>query len=253
MMNNIEVFGTSEFEGWARPRPLIPEEIWLIDCYLSRQGRTLEGGTGGGSILCEMRKRGFHSLAGFDYVPALIEQARRNDASGSIEFTVQDAKQLRYRDHSFDQIVYLQQVISFLDHESQPQALTEAFRVLKPQGTALFSFLCFEARERSWRHRPYLLYLQTARWMSDSTRSRQLLPWLRLGGNFNLASLLDRGPFVYWFLIPEAEAMLTAAGFEICGMGTSHQVRRGSLCSGADALLQLPLAGMLYVVCRKRA
>jgi len=45
----------------------------------------------GGRILFELQRLGFTDLHGFDYVPAMIEGARRRDRTDSIRFTVQSA------------------------------------------------------------------------------------------------------------------------------------------------------------------
>jgi ubiquinone/menaquinone biosynthesis C-methylase UbiE len=111
----------------------------------------MEAGTGVGRILFAMQDLGFSSLVGFDYIPDLIEQARKRDSARSIRFEVQDAISLNYEDASFDQIFYSQQILCLIEKESpRLSALREAYRILRPGGTALLSFLSFEAKEQKY-------------------------------------------------------------------------------------------------------
>jgi SAM-dependent methyltransferase len=247
-----ETYAGPEFERWAHARDLIEPEQFLIEQYLEKEARTLEAGTGGGRILREMARRGFSSLEGFDGVPSLIEVARKMDPSGTVRFTVQDARQLWYEAECFAQIIYLQQLIC---HITEPvgrrKAVTEACRVLKPGGVALFSFLLYEARLQSLSYKAVIAYLAGLRVVLGRRASAQYMPWLSHQGKFNRAALLDRPPYVYWFRCEEAAELLVSEGFAITGIGTLSQIRKGGLCSSVKELLKEPLEGMLYVVCQK--
>ena len=251
ILNHQEVFSTVEFDAWADGKGLNEDEKYLIVKYLNKNGKTVEAGTAGGRILREMKDVGFQELYGYDYVPELIEQAKQRDASQSISFEVQDATDLTYENSSFEQIIYLQQIVCVIEEEDKRlKALTEAYRILKNGGTALFSFLNFESRIKS----PlvvYLAYLGMLRRLSGSNRSIQYIPWLKLGGKFNFLALLDRGPYPYWYKIPEAQQMLTKAGFKIVGVGSSYQIGQGKMCDNIESLKNQPIAGMLYFVCKK--
>jgi len=163
IINNKEVYRTVEFETWADKKGLNQDEKYLIVKYLNKNGKTVEAGTAGGRILREMKDLGFQYLYGYDYVPEFIEQAKQRDASQSISFEVQDATDLTYENSGFEQIIYLQQIVSFIEEEEKRlKAFREASRILKNGGTVLFSFLSFESRIKSL-FVVYLAYLSMLR------------------------------------------------------------------------------------------
>lgn len=250
--DSSQVYAGPEFERWAKAKGLIPSERFLIEHYLRPDGSTLEAGVGGGRILRALIELGFEYTSGFDNVPALIEEARRQDPCRKTAYSVQDARELPYVDGEFDQIIYLQQIISFIgDEEGRRRAAAEAYRVLKPGGTALFSFLCYESRLQSVLMRGMITYLACLRALTFRHRSSQSMPWLWLGGRFNFSALLDRSPHVYWFRLQEAGDLLTEQGFAIVGIGTMAQTQRQMLCRSVEELQHASQGGMLYAVCRK--
>jgi SAM-dependent methyltransferase len=252
VLENKTLFDTVAYHWTAIRKDLIPEEKYLFDNYLDKHGRTIEAGTGGGRILFELRSRGFTSLYGYDYVPRLIAAAKQKDSAGSIQFEVQDAVALTYVDNYFDQILYLQQIIcTIADNDARFHALKEAHRILKPGGVALISFLSFEARRKSLLYAPYILYLRLLRSIKRSKEPLQRMPWLKLGGKFNWRSLLDFGPYVYWYQADEAVADLERAGFRVTALGSSHQLCGGEICKSNKALSANPISGILYIVATK--
>ncbi|MBD2308787.1 class I SAM-dependent methyltransferase [Chroococcidiopsis sp. FACHB-1243] len=253
MLDNKKIYqSTEEFNTWAYGKGLKFEEKYLIDNYLDKHLKTVEAGTAGGRILLEMRKMGFTSLIGYDYVPEFIEQAKQKDPSSEITFEVEDATKLSYVDDSFAQILYLQQIISSIDgDQAKLKAFEEAYRILKPGGTALFSFLCFEVRAQTLIYKPYLVYLRILRSLQAKSLSLQYLPWLKLGGKWNLSALLDREPYVYWYRPQEVEQLLRTVGFEVTAVGSSAQIEGNSMCTSVEELARQPLAGGLYFVCTK--
>jgi SAM-dependent methyltransferase len=252
MFNNKEVFGTVEFERWAYKESLDPHEKYLIEEYLDKKGKTLEAATGGGRILLEMKDLGFTSLYGFDYLPEIIEVAKKRDATHTISFEVQDATNLNYSDSSFDQIIYLQQIMCIIDDElGRLNAFKEAYRILKTGGTALFSFLNYDVRTKSIMYLPYLGYITLLRKLLSSNRSIQYLPWLKLGGKPNFSSLLDKGPYVYWYKIQEVYQILREANFEVVAIGSNYQINQKRMHTSLEALANEPIEGGLYVVCKK--
>lgn len=245
------VFGTVERQYWTEAAGLKPDERALIERYLDRGGATLEAGSGGGRILGEMRQLGFTSLAGFDFVPELVAEARRADASGDTRFDVQDARALGYADSSFDQVLYMQQLLSSIEAVAdRRRVLAEARRVLKPGGIALFSVLPYDVRRRSAAMRPYLAYLRLLRRVRGSDRPDQLLPRMRMRGRPAPAALRDAGPHVYWYRADEVERELTEAGFEVVAIGTTAQAIAGAMPRSAHELRGQRLEGTLYIVCR---
>lgn len=251
MVNNKEVYSTVEFDSWASGKYLHPEEKYLIEKYLDKEGKTLEAGTAGGRILLELNKLGFESLHGFDYITEFIEQARQKDTSHSITFEVQDATSLNYEDSYFDQAIYLEQIISSIDDEvGRLKAVKEAHRILKSGGTALFSFLSFDVRSKSAVYLPYLMYLRFYRKLRGLNRSIQYLPWLKLGGKFNFSSFLDAEPYVYWYKLQEVDQILREAGFAVVAIGSAYQINQGRMHE-LETLVNEPLEGMIYFVCKK--
>ena len=247
-----QVFGGSEFATWAWRQELIPPERILIERYLTPSGPTLEAGAGGGRILRALSKSGFTRLAGFDIVPELIEAARQQDPAHSIDYSVLDARRLCCNDGQFGQIIYLQQVLCFLQTEKdRSQAVAEAYRVLQPNGTAPFSFLCYEVRRQLMRYKALAAYLRAMRFLRRRHAAPQMQPILMRGGAPNLSILLDRPPYVYWFRCSEALDLLRRQGFSIVGFGTRAQVESGRLGASLEEFTASPRSGMLYVVCRK--
>lgn len=252
MMDNKQVYSTVEFESWANKEQLIEEEKYLIETYLDRTGKLLEAGTAGGRILLEMKQMGFTSLAGYDYVPEFIEEAKKRDATQSISFEVQDATSLNYEDASFDQIIYLQQIICLIENDSSRlKAMEEAYRILKMGGIALFSFLSFETRVRSPLYKSYLSYLRLVRKLRGSNLSIQYIPWLKLGEKPNWLCLLDQGPYPYWYQVEEAEQIIKKVGFQVVAVGSSYQIKQGRMPESIETLANERLQGMLYFVCKK--
>ena len=245
------VFTTVERQYWTEATGLKPDERALIERYLDRDAATLEAGAGGGRILAEMRHLGFTSLAGFDFVPELVAEARRADPSGKTRFDVEDARALGYPDATFDQVLYLQQLLSSIETADDRRTVAaEARRVLKRGGVALFSVLPFEVRRRSVLMRPYLAYLRLLRRLRGSDRPDQLLPRMRMRGRPTPAALRDAGPHVYWYRAEEIERELIGAGFEIVAIGTTPQVLADAMGRSAGDLGGHRLEGALYIVCR---
>lgn len=252
MFNNKDIYSGVEFDSWANGENLIFAEKFLVNNHLNKSGKTLEAGTGGGRILFELKKLGFDKLYGFDYVPEFIEKAKTRDISKSINFTVQNAVKLGYDNNYFDNLIYLQQVICFIEDENSRQnAIREAYRILKSGGTALFSFLSYEARGASKNYLLYLKYIKTIRSFSGSRLKIQYLPWLKLGNKPNFMALLDKGPYVYWYMLNEIEESLKEAGFILEAIGSTSTINQGIMFNDSAKLYQGHLQGMVYFVCTK--
>lgn len=252
MKDNKQIYSTVEFDAWANGEGLVHTEKYLIQKYLNKDLKTLEAGTGGGRILLEMKALGFDALYGFDYVPEFIERAKQRDSTQSIGLEVQDATCLNYEESCFDQIIYLQQIISSIEDDGDRlKALKEAYRILKSGGTALLSFLSFEARSRSPLYIPYLMYLRLLRKLRGSNRSIQYLPWLKHQDKVNFSALVDIEPYVYWYKLQEIYQLLREVGFEVVAVGSDYQIMQGRMHSSVEALANEQIKGMLAFVCKK--
>jgi ubiquinone/menaquinone biosynthesis C-methylase UbiE len=248
-----EFYSTVEFGSWADRRGLTHDEKYLIERYLDKNGKTLEAGTGGGRILFEMKDLGFTSLHGYDFVAEFIERARQSDRDHSIRFEVHDGTRLGYEDSSFDQIVYLQQFICVLDDEAaRAKALTEAFRILRAGGTALFSFLSFKTKSGGPSYPAYLAYLYVVRKLRGSDRSIRYFPYNYRGGKLNLPSLLlGTGPYLYRYTLAEAYRALCEAGFKITAVGSREQIAQGKMYKSVEEMEGKPIRKAIYFVCKK--
>jgi SAM-dependent methyltransferase len=250
--SNRDRWATSEFTEWSTERGLLSIEQLLIDRYFSKDGETLDAGTGGGRIPLALRDKGFTSLTGFDYLPEMVLAARSSDPAGQIKFDTQDATSLDYPSDSFDQVIYVR-LIASIDSDGGPAAaLREAFRVLRSPGLALISFLWWEPRKS---HRVVRLmgpWLRAQRALRRTDRGARDWPWLHVGERANYGALLDRGPYLHWFTSSEARSLLEATGFSIVlsrGQTEFEDLERGDDRDG------IPLGGHhsseLYFVCTK--
>ena len=251
-ISNKDLFSGIEFSTWIEIEDIFSEEKYMIQKYLQPDLKTVEAGTNGGRILLNMKEMGFTALAGFDNVPELIDAAIARNPERNIDFQVQDAVELSYSDNSFDQILYLQQILCLLESEDRLKAMQESLRILKSGGVGLFSFLNFESRSSEFPFSIYIAYLKALRKLRGNALSIQYLPWIVLGRKFNFKStVLDRAPYVYWYRISEAYAELKSVGFEILGIGTIPQIRADNLKTTASELLTEEISGTLYIAVQK--
>jgi ubiquinone/menaquinone biosynthesis C-methylase UbiE len=251
-ITNKDLYIGSEFKAWAYREKLDAEEVYLVDKYLHSSRKTLEAGTAGGRILLSLNDKGFSDLHGFDYIPEFIEAAKAKDTSKKIDFSVQNAVSLTYKDESFDQIIYLQQIISSIDlADDRLNSLKESYRILRKGGVGLFSFLSFEVRNSALGYSWFIAYLKLLRQVKRSNETIQYLPWLLRGGSFNLGALIDRPPYTYWYRVEEISQVMKEIGFRIISIGTSEQVKSNSMKVMPESLMQDKLDGALYIVVEK--
>ncbi|NJR32378.1 MAG: methyltransferase domain-containing protein [Chamaesiphon sp. CSU_1_12] len=181
-----------------------------------------------------------------------IDRAIERDPNRTIDFQVSDAIELAYPNNSFDRIIYriiyLQQIICLIETSvARLKALQESYRILKPGGTGLFSFLNFESRSSQKIYSSYLTYLKLIRKLRGDDRSIQDLPWLKLGGKFNPNAIFDRSPYTYWYRVTEICDLLRSVGFKIVALGTETQIQADRLVTDERELTARDLVGMLYV------
>ncbi len=240
---NINLYATLLLDDWVNREGLIPAEKFLLSKYLSDTSkRILEAGTGGGRISFEIERMGFKNITAFDFVPEMIKHAssEAEKLNSSIDFKVLDATNLDvFDDNSFDYLVYLQQVLCFID--KQPlfeNAIKEAYRVARKDGIAIFSFLDFRSRKIN-----YILSLKLCflRFFRNEKISRQYLPWLKLNNRMNWKLFCRNQPLTYWVKREQIVSLIESTGFSILEVGTESELKKSN-----D-----PDNGMLYVVCKK--
>lgn len=252
LTSNHDVYRTVEFDQWVAREQLLTEEQLMIERFLSKDGPTVEAGTGGGRIVRAMKALGFRDLHAYDFVPQFVEECRRKSPDNSIEFQTADARKLAYPTAFFSNAVYLQQLLSLLERPADRlDALQELRRIVKPNGRIVLSFLSWEARSSSPMYQVILTHLRVVRLLTLSSHERQVLPWLRLGNRFNWKSLLDFGPYVYWFRTPEAAALVEQSGFRIDAIATTRQLLEGRVLKSPDELVREPHSGNLFMACTR--
>lgn len=250
MKTTESVFREFEFNLWAQRVKLETGERYMISRYLDPQKSTLEAGAGGGRILLAMQSMGFDQLNGFDFLPEFIEVARQRDKTRKINYQVQDGRNLNYPNNSFDQLVYLQQLISLIsDKNDRQKMVAEAYRVLKPGGLIIVNVLCL--RSRRGLYTLLLFWLKCLRIILNKNLSIQNQPWLRLKDKPNFRALFDLGPYIYWFNESEAVELFKSAGFVIEALGSDAQIKNQGLFSTLSVPDCEPFSGSLYLVCRK--
>lgn len=238
-MDTKTVYNDYDFNLWVDRSGLLKEEAYFLSKYMTeKEGNTLEAGTGGGRIAYALEEQGYTSITAFDFVERFIEVAKTKKSATNISFCVADAVDLSlFPDNSFDQAIYLQQIISIIPHEKIDTALLEAARVLKPGSPILFSFL-------NWNGRSYnkLLSFLTniCRFLRGAPISKQQLPWLKLGGKFNWKFLFADQSTTYWFTKEEITTKLEQLGFEMIESKTSSEFTHSIS------------EGMIYIVCQKK-
>lgn len=237
-MDNKILYECSEFELWNHREGLLDQERYFLTKYISAEHQILEAGTGGGRISYALEQMGYSHISAFDYVKKMIASAKIKNLNTSIRFLVADATDLSlFPSGSFDRLIYLQQIISFIPKTKISHALNEAYRLLKPDGIIIFSFLNWNGRVIN----PVLSTLLTvARFLRNEQMSEQSLPWLKLGNRPNWKLFGRNQPLTYWFRREELIAQLESLSFSILEIKTS------SYFTGASS------DGMLYIVAQKK-
>ena len=249
MTTNRDLFATTELAPWRDAGGLSRGEQAIIDRYFDPAARTVEAGCGGGSLLEALHALSFQALEGFDFVHEMVEAARERVPAARI--ATMSAEDLEYRDATFRQALYLQQILSVVETaEARVRAVQEAYRILAPGGVAVFSFLPFEARSTGlWAG--YLAHLALLRRLGRRNTSLRLQPWLRRSGRWNLRALLDRPPYVFRPTISEAVELLRGAGFSVRALAGTGQAAEGVLVDDASEVRFAASSDKLFVVCTK--
>jgi ubiquinone/menaquinone biosynthesis C-methylase UbiE len=126
-----QAWSTGNFHQLARQLVTISEDV--VRSADPRPGeRVLDVACGSGNTALVAARR-YCEVTGIDFVPGLIEQARRRAATDGVEadFIVGDAQDLPFPDASFDVVLSVMGVMFAPDQE---RAAAELLRVCKPGG-----------------------------------------------------------------------------------------------------------------------
>jgi ubiquinone/menaquinone biosynthesis C-methylase UbiE len=248
-MRNYELFNTPEFKLWAeRDTQLSWAEQYLFEKFgplLQADSRVLDIGTGNGRFLLALAQQGLHDLHGIDLAEKLLRvaRARARREGRAIGFCRMDACRLGFPDQTFDLVLALQQIFSLLDTEpDRKNALQETYRVLKPKGLLVCSFLHYPGRE--FNKLLSLLVAPIKMLKSEyNYLNRQYLPYLRIGHKVNFNYLIYRQPYLYWWTTAEILRILNEVGFEIVEIKTHKMI--------LDHKDEFENGGMIHVICKK--
>jgi SAM-dependent methyltransferase len=141
--------GESHAASWS-DRYAIELELQQLVSRLHDRDRVLDIGCANGFSTLRMARTRRIAIRGVDYVPEMIEEARRSLAAESpalqseVEFDVSDVLELSEPSSEYDKVVVTRVVINLGDWDRQERALHEAMRVVKPGGLLLVSEACLQ-------------------------------------------------------------------------------------------------------------
>lgn len=153
--------GSSPSASWSDVY-VIEREIEEIGARLVDGERVLDVGCANGYSTVRFAASRKIAIRGLDYVPGMIEEARRRLAAlegelrGQVDFVVGDVTALEEPDGAYDRVVSTRVIINLSSWEQQVKGMREAARVLRPGGTLLLSeatvqgFRNMNAFRREW-------------------------------------------------------------------------------------------------------
>lgn len=109
------------------------EKMYENICKVIKNKNVLELATGTGIIAKNIAKDAQH-IDATDYSEKMIEVAKKNIKINNLDFSVQDARNLPYADHSYD-VVIISNALHIMPEAHK--ALDEIKRILKPNGVLL--------------------------------------------------------------------------------------------------------------------
>jgi ubiquinone/menaquinone biosynthesis C-methylase UbiE len=144
-------YGLSYEASWSDMQ-VIEKEIIEISKYLSDNDNVLDVGCANGYSTIQWAAEKQISIKGLDYIPGMIENARKRLAGfsanlrGAVYFDQGNILSLDEASSSFDKVIVVRVIINLGDWERQIQGMLECARLVKPGGLLLMS----EATMQGW-------------------------------------------------------------------------------------------------------
>ena len=126
-----------------------------------------------------------NNIAAFEIIPYMIQKAKTKAKSkkSNIQFYLDDASDLnRFKDNEFDYLLYLGQVLSMVPKANLNDALLEAFRICKPNGTFILSFMDWDSR---WYNKLLSFNINFFRILTGRKIQKYYLPELKFHNRIN--------------------------------------------------------------------
>lgn len=144
-------YGLSYRASWSDMQ-VIEKEINEISKYLSDNDKVLDVGCANGYSTIQWAAEKQISIKGLDYIPGMIENARKRLAGfstnlrGVVCFDQGNILSLDEASDSFDKVIVVRVIINLGSWERQVQGMLECARLVKPGGLLLMS----EATIQGW-------------------------------------------------------------------------------------------------------
>jgi len=132
-----------EYTGYAVDG-IFTSELYVYQKYINEKHRILDIGCGAGRTTVSLFEDGYKNIIGLDLSQPLIENAKKiaQQKGLEIEFVVGNALKLDYKDYSFDTVIFsFSGLFCIPKRENRLLVCKEVFRILKPGGKFIFSFI----------------------------------------------------------------------------------------------------------------
>jgi SAM-dependent methyltransferase len=189
---------------------LTPSQQQFIDRYLAPARRVLDVGCAAGRVAHAVHRRGHRAVA-IDVSAPMVSEAAAVAGDGGPAFCVMDGRQLALGPASFDAVLMLGSVLSYVPRrEGRMAALREAHRVLRPGGLLLLET---QSRTASVTYRVFFALLGV---LSLAARAVGRDRW-EIGDRYgvNVSGAHSADPVYFHMYAPgELERDLARAGFQ---------------------------------------
>lgn len=237
---DMYMYGQNKWGKNANDNLLVYEKYILEKYICETNKKIIEAGCGGGRISFSLQRAGYKHIDAFDFCEDFIKNAKMENlkAGNPIHFFLADATNLSMiEDATYDYSIYLQQIICFVPRNRIKRALEESYRITKPGGIVIFSFLNYDGRRINKLLSPILFILRKVR---REDKNKQELPWLKVDGKINYLCLCKNQATNYWFKFEQVITLLTKVGYEIKATYYESQFTNSKE------------KGAMYIVCEKR-